>query len=146
MLPNIEDNITAVVIYLAISISHFPNSFFIGFELVSAHKDTQFYNIITNLHHIYYNFQQKACAVQILFSPLRCLTFRFIEAVDDPPNSRAGFFCILTARSVCLPHREGVVYAYSHTEFRPSWSVNAPTASVNIGVKQRVAELFFNSR
>lgn len=45
--------------YLEISISHFPNSSFIGFELVSTCKDTHFYNIVTNLRHICNNFSAK---------------------------------------------------------------------------------------
>ena len=39
--PNIEDNTTAVVIYLDISISHLPNSFFI--TLVFWGKGTLFF-------------------------------------------------------------------------------------------------------
>ena len=39
--PNIEDNTTAVVIYLDISISHLPNSFFI--TLVFVGKDTHYF-------------------------------------------------------------------------------------------------------
>ena len=36
MPPNIDDNTTAVVIYLEISINHLPNSFFISFQYFAA--------------------------------------------------------------------------------------------------------------
>ena len=36
MPPNIDDNTTAVVIYLEISINHLPNSFFISFQYFGA--------------------------------------------------------------------------------------------------------------
>ena len=36
MPPNIDDNTTAVVIYLEISINHLPNSFFISFQYSAA--------------------------------------------------------------------------------------------------------------
>lgn len=112
--PNAEDNNKAVAIYLAISISHFPNSFFIRFELVSAHKDTHFYNIITNLQHICNNFSAKGLHGSdfiLTFAMLNILTY--LKAVDDPPNSRAGFFVSLRL----------VVYAYLDDG---AWCIRSP--------------------
>ena len=42
MPPNIDDNTTAVVIYLEISISHLPNSFFISFQYFAANVQRKY--------------------------------------------------------------------------------------------------------
>ena len=115
--------------------------------LVSAHKDTQFHNIITRLHHICNIFSAKHLHGSDFLLTFAVLNIHnILKAVDNPPNSRAGFFVSLRLVVYARPSLTGRGVCISHTEFRPSWSVNAPTAFSIQGVKQRVAELFFNSR
>ena len=108
IMPKIDDNTTAVATYLSYVHQPFSEFFLRLLRTCSCPQRYAFPHVCITFAAI---FRQKACTVQIFFSPLRCLTFITTKAADDPPNSRAGFFVslrlavyayLMERRGVCL--------------------------------------------